>query len=46
VQPVLSGMPPPQVCERGTWGPPDANRIIVGNGRWHDASPDEVPPRA
>ena len=40
VQPVLSGMPPPAVYERGTWGPADANRIIVGDGRWHDPPVD------
>jgi glucose-6-phosphate 1-dehydrogenase len=43
VQPVLAGMPPPGIYDRGTWGPADANRLIVGDGRWHDPSPDEVP---
>jgi glucose-6-phosphate 1-dehydrogenase len=43
VQPVLTGMPPPGIYDRGTWGPADANRIVVGDGRWHDPSPDEVP---
>jgi hypothetical protein len=40
---VLAGMPPPGIYDRGTWGPADANRLIVGDGRWHDPSPDEVP---
>jgi glucose-6-phosphate 1-dehydrogenase len=35
VQPVLSGMPPPEPYEPGTWGPAEANRIAPVGG-WHD----------
>jgi glucose-6-phosphate 1-dehydrogenase len=36
VDPVLSGMPPPAVYAPGTWGPPEAARIVAGSDGWPD----------
>lgn len=36
VQPLLERPSPVAVYAAGSWGPPQANRVICGSGRWHD----------
>jgi glucose-6-phosphate 1-dehydrogenase len=36
VQPLLDAPPPVQPYEQGSWGPPDADRLLAGIGRWHE----------
>jgi glucose-6-phosphate 1-dehydrogenase len=33
---VLAGGPPPIVYEAGTWGPPEADRVLLREDRWHE----------
>jgi glucose-6-phosphate 1-dehydrogenase len=35
VQPLLDRPPPVAVYPRGNWGPPRADQVIRGHGRWH-----------
>jgi glucose-6-phosphate 1-dehydrogenase len=37
VDPVLTNLGPVHAYERGTWGPPEADRLLKGPGRarWH-----------
>ena len=47
VAPVLDGaanVVPATLYEPGTWGPPDASRIIVDGEGWHDPKPEESSP--
>jgi glucose-6-phosphate 1-dehydrogenase len=36
VQPLLDGPPPVHGYEPGTWGPPEADRVIAGLGSWSE----------
>lgn len=36
VDPVLDGVTPLHEYEPGTWGPPEADQIITGDGGWHN----------
>jgi glucose-6-phosphate 1-dehydrogenase len=36
MQPLLDAPPPVQPYEQGSWGPPDADRLLAGIGRWHE----------
>jgi glucose-6-phosphate 1-dehydrogenase len=36
MQPLLDAPPPVQPYEQGSWGPPDADRLLAGLGRWHE----------
>jgi glucose-6-phosphate 1-dehydrogenase len=39
VDPVLVEHPPVIVYAPGTWGPPEADRFIAADGRWHNPEP-------
>jgi glucose-6-phosphate 1-dehydrogenase len=39
VDPILDGATPLYAYEPGSWGPPEADDLIVGDGRWHDPKP-------
>ncbi len=41
VDPVLKNVTPVYEYEPNTWGPPEARRIIKGNGGWHNPGPHE-----
>jgi glucose-6-phosphate 1-dehydrogenase len=41
VDPILDGSTHVHPYEPGTWGPPEANRLMSGIGRWHDPLPAE-----
>jgi glucose-6-phosphate 1-dehydrogenase len=34
-QPLLDSPPPVHVYEQGSWGPADAEKLVVGHGGWH-----------
>jgi glucose-6-phosphate 1-dehydrogenase len=36
VQPLLDAPPPVYPYAKGTWGPQEADRLLAGEGRWHD----------
>jgi glucose-6-phosphate 1-dehydrogenase len=36
VQPLLDDPSPVHTYEKGSWGPPEADRLLAGIGRWHD----------
>jgi glucose-6-phosphate 1-dehydrogenase len=36
VQPLLDAPPPVYPYAKGTWGPPEADRLLAGEGRWHE----------
>jgi glucose-6-phosphate 1-dehydrogenase len=36
VQPLLDAAPPVHPYAKGTWGPPEADRLLAGEGRWHE----------
>jgi glucose-6-phosphate 1-dehydrogenase len=36
IQPVLDDPPPVVIYEAGTWGPPEADGLIAGEGGWHN----------
>jgi glucose-6-phosphate 1-dehydrogenase len=36
MQPLLEAPPPVRPYEKGTWGPPDADGLLAGAGRWHE----------
>src|SRR5262245_31374422 len=36
LQPLLDSRPPVQPYAKGTWGPPGADELIAGHGRWHE----------
>jgi len=42
VDPVLGDVTPLYEYEPGTWGPPEAERIVGPEGGWHDPKPTEV----
>jgi glucose-6-phosphate 1-dehydrogenase len=35
MQPLLDAPPPVHVYEPGSWGPPEAEKLVEGHGRWH-----------
>jgi len=34
--PLLEAPPPVHTYAKGSWGPPEAERLIAGDGRWHE----------
>ncbi|MGH9038428.1 MAG: glucose-6-phosphate dehydrogenase, partial [Acidimicrobiia bacterium] len=36
IQPVLDNPPPVVIYEPGSWGPPEADGLIAGDGGWHN----------
>jgi glucose-6-phosphate 1-dehydrogenase len=38
VDPILGDVVPLDAYEPGTWGPPEADRLLDGDGAWHDPS--------
>jgi glucose-6-phosphate 1-dehydrogenase len=36
MQPLLDAPPPVHSYAKGTWGPPEADRLLAGTGRWHE----------
>ena len=42
VDPILGDMTPVYEYEPNTWGPPEAERIIAGDGGWHNPSSGEA----
>jgi glucose-6-phosphate 1-dehydrogenase len=36
MQPLLDAPPPVHPYEPGSWGPPDADGLLAGIGRWHE----------
>jgi glucose-6-phosphate 1-dehydrogenase len=37
MQPLLDARPPVNPYEKGSWGPGEADQLLAGQGRWHDA---------
>jgi glucose-6-phosphate 1-dehydrogenase len=35
MQPLLDDPPQPHGYAKGSWGPPAAERLVAGVGRWH-----------
>jgi glucose-6-phosphate 1-dehydrogenase len=35
MQPLLDAPPPVHPYEKGSWGPPAADHLLAGHGRWH-----------
>jgi glucose-6-phosphate 1-dehydrogenase len=35
LEPLLDSPPPVHPYAKGTWGPPEADRLVAGHGRWH-----------
>ena len=44
VEPVLNTHHRTRPYKRGSWGPKEADAIIVGNGSWHNPKPKEASP--
>ncbi len=44
IDPVLAQAAPVQSYERGSWGPPAASDLVVGDYGWHDPKPEETSP--
>ena len=36
LQPLLDSPPPVHPYAKGSWGPPAADELIAGHGRWHE----------
>ena len=36
MQPLLDSPPPVHVYEPGSWGPPEADKLLAGHGAWHE----------
>ena len=36
MQPLLDAAPPVHPYEKGSWGPGEADRLLAGDGRWHE----------
>jgi glucose-6-phosphate 1-dehydrogenase len=45
VDPILGSVTPVQEYAQDTWGPPEADQLIVDDGGWHNPAPD-VPSEA
>jgi glucose-6-phosphate 1-dehydrogenase len=41
MQPLLDNPPPVESYEPGSWGPPGADALVSGHGRWHGPWTDE-----
>jgi glucose-6-phosphate 1-dehydrogenase len=41
VDPILQNVTPLHEYEPNTWGPPEAERLIAGNGGWHNPKPED-----
>jgi glucose-6-phosphate 1-dehydrogenase len=39
VDPVLGNAPPVNDYDPNTWGPPEADLLIAGDGGWHNPQP-------
>jgi glucose-6-phosphate 1-dehydrogenase len=35
LQPLLDSPPPVHSYEKGSWGPPEADKLVAGHGSWH-----------
>jgi len=44
IDPVLAKAAPVQEYERGSWGPPAAAGVVVGDYAWHDPRPEKASP--
>ena len=42
VDPILDNATPAHEYEPNTWGPTEADRIIGGNGGWHNPKPEKA----
>ena len=42
VDPILRDVTPVYEYEPNTWGPAEADRIITGDGGWHNPRPEEA----
>ena len=40
IDPILGNATPVAEYEPNTWGPPDADRLITGDGGWHNPTED------
>jgi glucose-6-phosphate 1-dehydrogenase len=36
MEPLVADPPPVHPYEPGSWGPPAADSVVAGHGRWHD----------
>jgi glucose-6-phosphate 1-dehydrogenase len=36
MQPLLDAPPPVHAYAPGSWGPPEADKLVAGHGRWHE----------
>ena len=36
LQPLLDSPPPVHAYAKGSWGPPAADELVAGHGRWHE----------
>jgi glucose-6-phosphate 1-dehydrogenase len=36
LEPLLDTPPAVHPYAKGTWGPPEADKLLAGRGRWHD----------
>jgi glucose-6-phosphate 1-dehydrogenase len=36
MQPLLEAPPPVHPYAKGSWGPPEADKLLAGQGRWHE----------
>jgi glucose-6-phosphate 1-dehydrogenase len=44
IDPILTGAPPVVEYEPGSWGPPQAAEIVLGNDTWHELTAEKSPP--
>ena len=44
IDPVLNAPPPLHEYQPGSWGPPAARQVVVGEEGWHDPAPEGPPP--
>lgn len=42
IDPILENVTPLYEYEPNTWGPPEAERLITGDGGWHNPNPEET----
>lgn len=40
--PILGDATPLAEYEPNTWGPPEAEQIVAGDGGWHNPLPEQV----
>ena len=46
VEPVLGQAAPPALYEPGTWGPPEAERVIAPDDGWHNPAEAPMPAKS